>query len=208
MLSKQTMALISFCLAVTPAAAQTALNASDRQAVIDDQRALDEAYRQLDLDRQQNNAAGIQIDQDRVTTMEQTFKTDEDRIMADDEQALAADKAALDKANLQLQRDLAANSSGVAADRLNIGQITQKLEADKRQSIADDGLEVARSQQALDNANQKLEMDLRSNSLNPYSYEYGSAYNGNNMITADQDNLRATSRQLQNAQMKLQMDRQ
>jgi len=189
------MSGLALCLMIISAGAQTADD--DRQAVRADQQALDNAYRQLQQDRKEGNSAGIEIDQDNIDAAEQDFRTDEQRSLADDQKTVAADREALDRISQQLLQDQQTNAGAAEADEIAIKAAQQKLQADKQQMVADDGLEVTRDQQAVDNENQQLQMDLKQNVY---------AVGGADLVQSDQANIKEATTILQHAQMKLQID--
>jgi len=181
----------ALCLLVATAGAQT--TDDERQAVRADQQALDDAYRQLQQDRLTSNSAGIEIDQDNIETAQQDFLTDEQRTIADDQKAVAADQQDLEAISQRLQQDQQAGNTGaVTADENDLKAAQQKFQADKQQTIADDGLEVTRNQQALDNENRQLQEDMRENT---------------DAVLSDEENVKETTQSLQTAQLKLQIDK-
>jgi hypothetical protein len=185
----------ALCLMIITAAAQTA--DEDRQAVTVDQQALDADYRQLQQDRSAGNAAGIEIDEDNIAAAEQDFQTDIKRTLDDDQKNVSADRQALDVLDQQLQQDMQENPGAIAADKDNISDAQRRLQADSRQVIADDGLEVARDRQALDNGNLQLHQDLQGP-------EY--ALGGPDMVRTDKQNISQARVALQEAQLRLRLD--
>ncbi len=189
------MSGLTLCLMIISAGAETA--GDDRQAVRADQQALDDAYKQLQKDRREGNAAGIQIDQNNIDAAEQDFRTDEQRSLADDQKTVAADREALDRISQQLLQDQQTNAGALEADETAVKAAQQKLQADKQQMVADDGLEVTRDQQALDNENQQLQTDLKQNVY---------AVGGADIVQSDEANIKEATTILQHAQMKFQID--
>jgi hypothetical protein len=189
------MSGVALCLMVMSAGAQT--SNENRQAIVTDQQALSDAYKQLREDREAGNAAGVLIDQNNITIAEQDFHVDEQRVLADDENLLAVDQRALDELRQKLQRDRVVNAGAVASDEADVGAVQQKLQADSQQAIADDGLEVTRDTQALDNDKWQLQQDLRGSLYAVY---------GPDTVRTDEANIKEAAVVLQRAQLKLQLD--
>jgi hypothetical protein len=189
------MSGIALCLMVMSAGAQT--TNENRQAVVTDQQTLGDAYKQLRDDRESGNSAGVLIDQNNITMAEQDFHADEARVLADDEGVLAADQRALDELRQQLQHDRVVNSGAVAGDEADVGAAQQKLQADSQQALADDGLELARDAQALDNEKWQLQQDLRGSLYAVY---------GPDTVRTDEANIKEAAAVLQRAQLRLQLD--
>lgn len=190
------MSAFALGLMIISAKAQT--TDEDRQAVVADQQALADAYKQLQKDQEEGNAAGVEIDQDNISTAELNFRTDVQRTIEDDQKAVMADQQALEKLSQQVQQDQKGNPGAVETDEMDIKATQNKLQADKQQTVADDKLEVTSDEQALDSENQQLQQDLHGN---PYI-----AGAPSDAVPTDEENIKEATRTLQNAQMKLQID--
>lgn len=184
------------CLMIIGASAQTA--DEDRQAVIADQKALDDDYRQLQQDQSVGNAAGVEVDQDNIMTAEQDFRADIERAIAGDQENISADQRALDLLSGKQHQDIRANPDAVVADQRDIGAAERRLQADNAQLVADDTLQVTCAQQALYNESQQLQRDLRG-----ADYAVG----GVDTVRADRQDIQQARDVLQEAQVKLQFDR-
>jgi hypothetical protein len=188
----------ALCLMIISAKAQTA--EEDRQSVAADQQALDDAYKQLQKDRQGGNTARVEADEENIEAAQQDFQMDEQHTIEDDQEAVSADLRALERLSQQLQQDQMGNTGAVAADEKSMAAAQQKLQADKRQTVADDKLEVTSDQQALDNENSRLQQDLQGKS------NIAGATDSAGTAKANEENITQMTMTLKHAQMKLLMD--
>lgn len=169
----------------------------DRQAVIADQKDLDAAYKQLQKDRLAGNAAGVEIDEDNVFSAQQDFRTDEQRVVEDDQDAIQSDRENLQKLSAQLQGDTKADAAAAADDKRNIAILQSKMQFDKRQMVADDRLEVNKDELAFENENRQLAQDLRDRSNIAGNVD---------TVEGDKESVKEAGLVLKDAQLKLAAD--
>ena len=109
-----------------------------------------------------------------------------------DQQKVTSDKQDLDIDNQKLQHDLRNNTGAVPSDLESLNAESQKIQTDISKVLSDDALEIMKDQQAVNNDYQQLQQDQQSQIVR---------------VPSDEEKINEALKNLQDAQLKLQTDR-